>query len=411
MKKLYLVKKDQQKGVVTLLTSAILIVALTLVTFLTAKTVLQETKMAANNVRAAQAISEAGAAMDYAITYFNHGGLDHDNNGSVDVIGLASAPGTSTIIFNNNDGTCTSASNMKSALITVTGTSDDGTASRSISQCVGTINIFSDDGPQQSLIARGGVGLTGNFKIVNRVNNTTVWSGNSVAIGNSNSAATYIWDHTQIRPDPTDPANRSIFEDITGTPPSNTDIISTKGLGVGVDIVDQDLNLSGLSGDELFEGFFPGGDGGSPTGREKMQALAKGAGQLIAATDIGELDGKDGIMWVDGDVNNNVAMSGGEYGSIDHPVALIINGNLNVAGNPVIYGVLYVTGQLNAAGTVKVIGSTIVEGTNNTSFLAGEDPVVGSGGVDLTYSPFTQHLSPNGITGTATVISGSWRDW
>lgn len=416
MKKLYVVSRKQQQGAVTLFTSVILIIAITLVTFLTAKTVLQETKMTANNYRASQAVAEAEAAMDYAITYFNNGGFDQDGDEIIDDVDAGgvtfsppgvtfSPPGTSTVVL--SAGACAPVLSAKTALITATGTSDDGVANRSISQCVGTINIFSDEGPQQPLIARGGVGLTGNFKVVNRVNNTTVWSGDSVNLGNSASAATYIWDHTQVRPDATDIANRDTFED-TSNPIVDVDIVSTEDLGLGVDIY-IDETLGGLTGDGLFEGFFPAGD--SLSGRDKMQSLASGIGQLVGAASIGSLDGKDGVMWVNGDANDNVAMTGGDYGSSDKPVALIINGNLNVSGNPTIYGVLYVVGQVDATGTLSVIGSTIVEGTNNSSFLAGEKPVVGSGGVDLTYSPFTQQLSANPLKGTGTVISGSWRDW
>jgi len=404
----------KQKGAVTIFTSVILLIAITLVTFLTAKTVLQETKMTANNARAAQAVAEADAAMDYAITYFNNGGLDHDGDDILDDIDLADVtfvpPGSSTILF--SAGSCATAVSPKAGMITTTGTSDDGLASRTISQCVGTINIFSEEGPQQPLIARGSVGLTGNFKVVNRVNNTTTWSGNTVNLGNSASASTYIWDHTQVRPDATDITNRDIFEN-TDNPIVDVDIISTEDIGLGVDIIDQDATLAGLSSDDLFEGFFPGGEGDPsiPTGREKMQTLADGAGQLIDAADIGDLDGEDGIMWINGDADDNVSMTGGVYGSPGNPVALIINGNLKVSGNPEIYGVVYVVGQIDATGTLSVVGSTIVEGTNNSSFPVGEDPVVGTGGVDLTYSPFTQHLAKNPIKGTGTVISGSWRDW
>jgi len=408
-------------GAATLLTAVILIIATTLVAFLTAKTVLQETKMAANNYRASQAIVDADAAMDFSLAYFDSVGLDSDGDDSLDdddtSVDINSIGGGhhdintyfSTINFDNTDTAsnfCRSTPHTvskKSAEITVSGTSDDGIANRIVSQCIGTINIFSDEGPQQPLITRGAVGLTGNYKIVNRVNNTTIWSGSAVEIGNSASASTYIWDHTQERPDPTDITNRATFES-TSNPIQNVDIISTNGLGSGVDIVDQDNTLSILTGDVFFEGFFP-------SGKTTIEALANGIDQVINIADgdsVSSLDNKDGVMWVNG--TPDVSMNGGSYGSADHPAALIINGNLNVTGNPEIYGVLYVVGQLDAGGTVKVIGSTIVEG--DTAIVpAGEDPVVGTGGVDLTYSPFTQGLSPNGIRGTATVISGSWRDW
>jgi len=247
---------SRQKGAATLLTSVILLIAITLVTFLTAKTVLQETKMTANNYRAAQAIAHADAAMDFAVTYFNENGIDSDSDGSVDTQGDEfTAPALSTITFDNNDGTCTTYDDMKSALITATGTSDDEIGVRTITQCVGSINIFSDEGPQQPLISKGSVSLTGNFKVVNRVNNTTIWTGANIDIGNSVSASTYVWPHTSMRPDITN-ANRSTFEN-TATPIQNAEIVSTKDMGLGVDIIESDATLAGLDSDEMFEAFFP----------------------------------------------------------------------------------------------------------------------------------------------------------
>lgn len=409
------ITSNRQKGAATLFTSVILLIAITLVTFLTARTVLQETKMTANNYRAAQAIANADAAMEFALTYYNDIGLDADSDGDInfdddgnDGVNNIVSMINSTIEFNNVIGNrCESVGDLKSALITVTGTSDDGIARRTISQCVGNINIFSGEGPQQPLIARGAIGLTGNFKVVNRVNNITVWTGGNANIGNSTSAATYIWDHTQIRPDPTEITNRATFEDVSN-PIANVDIVSTEDMGLGVDIIDNDATLANLTGDELFEGFFP-------LGKDRMKALAITAEQALVVSEgdaLSDLDGKDGIIWIDGDPSDNydVSLNGGIYGSLESPVVLIVNGNFNASGNPEIYGVLYIVGQMDTTGTVKVIGSSIVEG-DPAMVPAGEAPVVGTGGVDLTYSPFTQGLSPRGIKGTASIISGSWRDW
>ncbi|MGZ8200202.1 MAG: hypothetical protein ACXWUC_05395, partial [Methylosarcina sp.] len=186
-----------QEGAATLLTALILLICITLVTLAASKTVLVETQISADNYRMAQAVAAANAAMDFGVGYFDNGGFDQKinatgaagNDSIVDTIAdITYTSGTQTttasLTFNNAAGTrCVAAGstpNMKSGMITAVGRSDDGLAVRTISQCVGTIDVFGGNGPKQSLISRGGVGLTGNYQVINRYYNTTAWSGDAV---------------------------------------------------------------------------------------------------------------------------------------------------------------------------------------------------------------------------------------
>jgi Tfp pilus assembly protein PilX len=404
----------RQRGAVTILTALILLICITLVTLLASKTVLVETQISADNYRMAQAVAAANAAMDFGVGYFDNGGFDQKinatgaagNDSIVDTIPdrtYDSADGTQTttasLTFNNAAGTrCVAAGsipNMKSGLITAIGRSDDGLAVRTLSQCVGTIDIFGGNGPKQSLISRGGVGLTGNYQIINRYYNTTAWAGNAVNIGESASASTYI------RPIGTSESDftQAQLEDDDTTNNYTSEPISDRNKGNGVDTIASDPRLSSLTGDQFFNNFFYGD-------RATIKELATSLGQVYSAGSIGSAVGKSGVVWIEG----NSTMNGGTYGTSTNPVIMIINGNLRATGNPDIYGLLYITGQLDAAGTVGVKGSVIVEG-NASMVPAGEDPVVGHGGVDLIYTPYTLDRSVNPIKGTTTVISGSWRDW
>lgn len=397
--------KKQQRGVVTLFTALILLICITLVTLLTAKTVLVETQIAADNYRMTQAVAAANAALDYGIAYFDDGGFDHNDDGAVDVIAnqtYTSKDGTLTttasITFNNTVGTrCvpTGTANMKSGLITATGFSDDGQAQRTVSQCVGTIDIFGGNSPKQSLISRGAVGLTGNYKITNRFYNTTAWSGNEVKIGESASASTYM------RPVGTEEGDftKTQLEGDDTTNNYTSEPISDRNKGNGVDTIANDPRLGSLTGDQFFNNFFFGD-------RDTMKGLAESLQQSYPADEIDLAKGKSGVVWIEG----NATMNGGDYGDADNPVVIIINGNLRATGNPDIHGMLYVRGQFYAAGTVKVLGSAVVEG-DLSMVPSGEDPVVGHGGVDLIYTPYSLDKSSNPIKGTTTVISGSWRDW
>jgi Tfp pilus assembly protein PilX len=402
----------RQRGAVTLLTALILLICITLVTLLASKTVLVETQISADNYRMAQAVAAANAAMDFGVGYFDNGGFDQKinatgaagNDSIVDTIPdqtYTSADGTQTttasLTFNNAAGTrCVAAGstpNMKSGLITAVGRSDDDLAVRTISQCVGTIDIFGGNGPKQSLISRGAVGLTGNYQIINRYYNTTTWAGKAVNIGASASASTYIRPIGKSESEYT----REELEDHQTNNNYTSQPVSDRNKGNGVDTIANDPRLDSLTGDEFFNNFFYGD-------RIMMKELANSLDQVY--NNIGSAEGKSGVVWIDG----NITMNGGTYGTSINPVVLIINGNLDVQGNPVVNGLLYVTGQMDAAGTVKVLGSVIVEG-NPSMVPAGEDPVVGHGGVDLIYTPYTLDRSTNPIKGTTTAISGSWRDW
>ena len=241
-----------QKGAVSLLMAILLLVGITLITLLTARTVLVETKIEANDYRTKQASSAANSAMDYGIGYFLNGGLDHIDNtdgsqgsdGIVDVIpNNVFTTVSAQVTFNNDDGNCTSGADMKSALITATGFSDDGIATRTIIQCVGTIPLLKDGGPDQPLISRSSVAATGNANIINRYSNMTIWSGDEVDIGNSVSMGTYlnggaacIFDSAQTDADRA--RCESEDEDVSSQK------ISSSNLGNGLDIIDQDPSLA-----------------------------------------------------------------------------------------------------------------------------------------------------------------------
>ncbi|MBW6454075.1 MAG: hypothetical protein K0A92_09900, partial [Methyloprofundus sp.] len=254
---------SSQNGAATLLTAIILLIATTLVAFMAGRTALQEVKMTANNYRAVQAIAAADAGMDYAVAYFDDGGLDHDlddksddlfNDGYVNVIDPAGGvqdfipPVNSTIRYYNTPTSlplpaCVSAdaspTNKKSALIQVTGTSDDGIANRTIYQCVGTRNLLQGGGPKQTLVSGSVVDLTGSAQIINRYSDLNIWSAKTVAIS-GHSMETYI------RPPDTEIADLTKAQLIdTTTSPSilNAQKVSSGGLGSGTDIYQNDARL------------------------------------------------------------------------------------------------------------------------------------------------------------------------
>ncbi|MDO9267895.1 MAG: hypothetical protein Q7T96_02155 [Methylobacter sp.] len=405
---------NNQRGAATLFSALIILVGITLVTLTTSKTVLVETQIAADNYRTAQAVAAANYAMDYGVNYFDNGGFDQvtaagaaGSDSIVDVVtvpGLASADGrqttTATLTFNNAAGTrCVAAgatASMRSGLITATGFSDDGLASRTISQCVVTLPVLRNAGPQQPLIAQANVALTGNARIINRYTNTTIWSGDAVSIGSSAAMETYIKDPTVV-------GTLTQAQLLDTDEDNNTQLVSNNNLGNGLDIIDSDPSLGTLIGLDFFKNFF------NVDTREQLKAMANSAGQSYTAMSSAVTSPvKSGLIWVEG----NQSMNGGTIGSLTAPAIVIINGDFTLGGGATIYGVLYVAGKYTIAGTPQVIGSNIVEGTNLATGLPASAPIVGgTGTISLVFWQNIEGGAANPPKGLTSVVGGSWRDW
>jgi len=422
----------KQKGVATLFTAIILLIAITLVVMLSGKTVVNETKIAADNYRISQATNAANYAMDFGVDYFNTGGFDQDTNNTADNIHLADnwntgtgALGTdgtldefeltstdnsqttfSTVNFSNDAAAIArcggTVGNWKSGLITAIGISDDRLSTRTITQCVGPLNILRDDGPKQPLVAQGNVALTGNARIINRYTNTTIWSGGNVSIGSSSAMETYIKDPAVGTLDPSDATDLArLLETDEDT---DTQLVSNNNLGNGLDIIDDDPSLGTLDGLDFFTNFF------NVETREQLKSLA-GNQTYTNMNDAITTPVKSGLIWVE-EADGSQTMNGGTIGSTQSPAIVIINGDFSLGGNSTIYGLLYVTGKYTIAGTPTVVGANVVEGTNLTTETPATPPIVnGVGTISLVYWQGFASASANPLHGLTTVINGSWRDW
>ena len=421
-----LIRLKTQNGAATLVTAVMLLIAITLVTFLTAKTVLQETKIAANNYRTTQANSAASAAMDQAVAYFMEGGLDQNGDDVVDylvgtpmAINLATGAQTTTaqFYFDNTPGNacdcatanCLAVDDMTQGMIIARGWSDDSSAVRTVSQCIGTVNLFDGgDTPQQPFVSKAGVGVFGNAKIINRYSNISIWAGGADSV----HGASY---GTYLRPSGTETGDYSTEQldssceaspcNVSNNPGPNTQLVSNAASGNGIDVITNDASLANATsssaaadlGDatknEFFDLFFA-------LTKADVRKMAKNAGKLFPAGS--SLDGEKGLIWVDGNVNINGT---DVIGTPTELAILIIDGNLDKLNGATIYGIVYVTGSLEIAGNPVVKGSLVAE-----SALAS----TGAGTLTLVFKPWG---SGDGggpapfISGTGAVIAGSWKDW
>ncbi|MTI64276.1 hypothetical protein [Methylophaga sp.] len=393
--------KHKQRGAATIVVAAILLIAITIVTLFTARTVLVETELTADHNRTTQAVTAANYAMDYGVSYFDSYGFDQDADGNVDTVtppnidvNTTYGPLTlsSQVEYDTSAGTvCVDAGEtptLSKGMLVATGFSDDGLARRTITQCVGPISLLADEGPDMPLISRSEVALTGTANIVNRYTNINIWSGDKVTIGSSSSMSTFIKSNAA--------GNLSLPDLLNADPDINTQIVSSNNLGNGLDIIDDDPSLDTATAADFFSTFFNTDDPGA------IEDLASNIGQNY--NDMSLADGKDGLIWIEGDQN----FSGGDIGTIDNPAIVIVNGDLQFTGNASIHGLLYVKGEMRVGGTVDVVGTSIVEGDGVPT---GDSAVYGNGTLNLIYWKDFLAGASAPLPGLTAVVSGSWRDW
>lgn len=451
---IYILKHSQRKqqGAATLFISVMLLVAITLVALSSGKTVINETKIAANQYRTAQAVAAANYAMDLGVNYFDTGGFDRFNNadgsvgedgcadsiididndgdsdGNMNELSLTSTDGSQTLLaelsFDNNEPFCRAddcdtaqcplSSDQKAGQITAIGYSDDGLAMRRITQWVGPLAALNNDGPEQPLVAQGQVALSGHARIINRFTSTTIWSGDKVTIGSSAAMETFIRSTTLDSVsssgddvlDPNDPDDRARL--LSTDDSKDAQLVSNRNLGNGLDIIDDDSSLNTLIGIDFFTNFF--------RADSRVELKLQAGSQVYNDIDLAKNDTSTtpdtittGLVWVEGDQD----MTGGTIGDIDNPAIVYIHGDFRLNGGT-IYGVLYVAGVYTVAGNPTVIGANIVEGTDfsgSSEVLASPPIVKGNGTLSLIYWRGIGSGGNNNMPGESAVISGSWRDW
>lgn len=438
-----------QRGAVSLLTALILVIAVTLLALFSAKIVVNETRVAASDYRTSQAVEAAMAAIDEGMGLFNANGARIDPAVTItsqaqfdelqaQIAGLeqnctATPPTTATThaqevgipdlanprvlglyYFANTefgptgDDRCEASGEDNAGTIYAIGWSDDCEAKRLVSACLGSVPIFRDgNGPKQPFITGAGIGVVGSASIINRYTNISIWAGDSTAISGA-SFATYL------RPSYTSISDYSAAELQDSNPANNTQLVSNRNSGFGVDVVLGDVSLSNLTHNEFFGLFFA-------QNKRAMKDVAETGGNRLDPGNTPSPNGggevTSGLYWIgnsddpmgeDGDTSNDSGGStsiGGNdvYGSIEDPLVLIVNGDLTLSGGVQIYGLVYVMGELTITGTATVFGAVVSE----------NGPNAGGGTLNIVYVPFGGESGMNNpaVEDSGVIIPGSWRDW
>lgn len=403
-------KMQHEKGMSTLVVVLLLLFVATLVTLYTANSMVREQQVSANQYRSDQALSAANLGLDYAVAYFTKfTGPDANLDGVVDVLTVPSSLLTGLgqtvsarvtftdgdpLVDRNEDSIFDNDALDFPHTLTATGYSDDTSATRTMELQIGTAGATSGGGfPGFPLIAKGIAGSGGNFSIINRFSNATIWTGSDAST--LGSAETYVLD-------PTNPATtRAELIDITGSPDPNLVLhASYSKAGLNSDVLEGDDNLWNMSDDQFFESFIR-------ENKTTMRGLADSIGQRFDAADITwdqlATAGMSGVVWIDGDWS--VSGSLNQLGTEQLPISLFINGDFTSTGSGTpgidIIGLLYVIEDWDSGGNFEIQGGAIIEGNvdnkGTPTIVYDEDLYNGSLGV------------PPG--GFAVVMTGTWKDW
>ena len=177
--------------------------------------------------------------------------------------------------------------------------------------------------------------------------------------------------------------NDSTIETLPGTP-------------VAASLVGNDTSLASLTDDQMFQTFF----GTSKTNfRNAASTTVVSCSGVCNTTIESAIAGGARVIWVDGNMTLN---ANSVFGSEQRPVMVVVDGNIEVRGNIVFYGVLYCqnsTWDNTGGGNAQVFGAAISEG----NFEATGTP-------DPTYrADILANL--NKTTGQYARVPGGWRDF
>lgn len=411
-----------QRGVAAMLTTLLLFLGIALILIYTNRGAIIEQRLAGGDVRGRQAFAAANAGVDHALAYMQDGGIDHDDDGTADTISSLtltnSGTGVSTVpsyyvarycvagseagaICSSGHttgitGSCGAVTGSHVAVVSCGWSDDDSSVQRVVQVLRGTASTAGV--VAAPLVARGTANLlTGGASIFNYFNDLTVWSGGSL-LGQSNTGKTFTRDIG-------DPQHGFVDPDFEYRVPENSSpgcnsapagyACSTQGSSFGHDTIFGDSTLANATSDAFFRRFL----GQSPTSYRDSVATwvvdAPGGTTVSGADsgDVGSVAGKNGqVVWVEGDLTLP------SLGSQTEPSILVVNGDLNLQGSPVVNGLIYVTGQVTGSGTPTIYGAMIAAGG-----------ATANGNIKIVYDPEALAMVEN--IGKAARVPGGFRDW
>lgn len=376
----------RQSGVASLLTTVALVLIASIGIFYLARNIIVETRTINNSLAAQRALLNAEGRLATALhglrasnqtltAYFS----GHPNIKLCLADPSPPAHPNRTLYHTNDSALCPPPQNGRSALVIARGTDNiDSQAERYVSM------ILNPPGGRSSnavapMVIQGATGtIAGNAAVYNNDSNLTIWTGRRLD-EITGSFSTFIQIHGQ---------NNQKSSEITG----NT-------YTIGPDVVLNDVNLRNLSAaalDTLALG----------KTREEFRTTADMTIDLKteSLSKLTSANPKPRTVYIfNSDPNTTVNLTlSTSLGSATEPVVIAVAGNVNLSGNPTIYGRIYATGNLDFQGSGNVYGSVISGSTSGSSSGSGTFNIHANTQVTTRVEEI---LNPPAYRG------GTWRDW
>ncbi len=310
----------EERGMATLITSLVLLLAITLLSFAAARVGIMEQRISANDYRAKQGFEAAQAGIEYAIAMLQDPArkalyIRDNGSGIVDpryafLSGtLVDTGSTYTVVYSNP--ILSTPPNFNVLNISSTGSSDSG--SRYVANQVVTFTSCCTLPPAPGN-ARRNIEVKGTSSLTNPDSSVAAWAGGSVK---KNGAAT----------------------------------ITNNSGGASTGIAKNDLTLGNLTNDAFFQNFF----NGSKDSIKNLSEVYTGAGNYSAT--LSSVTSTK-IIWITGDVTINSTVT---IGSASAPVVLIVEGALTISTSAIFNGIAYSTGDMKVIGSAQLNGAAISE--------------------------------------------------
>lgn len=374
-----------QRGVATLSTALILLLAITLMTFSAARVSVVEQKIAANDYRAKQALHAAEGAIEVAVYNSNviTPALNTTYTGVLPVSTATTAPCTAAGICYSYVYTSVLGGSPASTTllrVTATGYSDDGSASKSVVQYV---KLYSPLPRIPTSPVKGGGEYESESNSISIVNNIT-----STAIETQDEIDTHHKNVTSVN----GVAGAGLVPNATTT--GVTGVVNTTA--------ERDAffnSVFGTSKADIQSLSLPA----TCSGNCNTQ-LGNTGTTLSGSTITNYGTPQSSLLWVTGNTTLN---SNTVIGSPTKPVVLVINGTLDIQGGATVYGFIYVTG--NVLDNKEGVAAELSGNTNVVGGIAAEEDLKFKGTVNVTYNQFTNGGGPAGPD-FYVKVPGTWID-
>lgn len=320
--------RHNKKGYAVLAMTLVVLLAISLLAIFISKMLVSEHHGLQNKYHEQQALQAAKAGAEYALKYAETN-RDALTNGQT-LTGTLGNSATYSVQINFLDG------NNNLLGIVSTGTSPDGTTTRTVEEKLKWQESASGGAITTPLTVKGAIVLSGNTEIINIENNTTIDTG-AATVGFSGNAKTTI---------------------ASG--------VGSNSSGINADVNLNNATLSALSAAD-FEASFLGSTISSMVSAAATapnttynnsgttnynSELANTSGEKIYINQNG------GTATIDGTTN---------IGTAGSPVTLVVDGSLVINGTVDFYGDIYVNGNVTLLGNAEIVGNVIFTGSGNFS--------------------------------------------